>query len=148
MFFDKWMHWSLNIWWYDSFRVATDFRRRAFFVHKPATNVGYYVRWSLWHGGYIYNDGDERIPISVACNQAASWWDIWKQKGDSNDVTLLTTQQGIIWSPRITARSEIMLSCCGGAAECRNPPVLAPENTDLKKNKKFRGIIQPMKTSN
>lgn len=87
----------------------------------------------------IYNDGDERIPISVACNQAASWWDIWKQKGDSNDATLLTAQQGIIWSPRITARSEIMLSCCGGAAECRKPPVLAPENRFFFRKKNSEG---------
>lgn len=90
----------------------------------------------MWddHFGMVamYNDGDERTPISVACNQAASWWDIWKQKGDSNDVALLTAQQENIWSPRITARSEIMLSCCSGAAERRKPPVLAPENTDKK----------------
>lgn len=61
--------------------------------------------------------------ISAARKQAGSdstsWWNIWKQKGDSDDVALLTAQQGIIWSAGITVRSEIMLSCCSSAAEYR-----------------------------
>lgn len=91
------------------------------------------IMWDDHFGMVImYNDGDERFPISVPCNQVASWWDIWKQKGDSNDVTLLTAQQGIIWSPRIWDHPFMLLRSAENHLSWHR-------KTQIKKKKKSEG---------